>query len=289
MIQMALSKNISAAEIDFYQPLVAAYLKYGSVDKVFASLPENPGVSYPHFQRLLKKWGIVKSAGSQSRLAEAVYFLTALAKNNLPLETVYKTMPPSLKISAASLHRILSYIKRGLIRRTATALIITQKNNPANLLIGKDVSTPRPEIGKPYGALSLPMTFSKRSETSQTSITRVLQQEVFSNLALAGEMPAIVPPFQMPLMSIDIADVRTYVYSLTIPSALKSKIHSFKITDYHFISLAEISASNGLDSPYRAGVPEIASALLERVASNKEPLHINSDLNRQLATIPVYE
>ena len=287
---MTPSISLIQKEIEFYQPLVAAYLKYGSVDKVFAQFKENPGVSYAHFQRILQRWGIIKSAGSHGHMAEIAYFFSALAKNNIPLETLYKTMPPSLKISAASLHRVLSYIKRGITRRTATALIITVSGDPVNLLVGKDISTPRPEIGKLFGSISLPMTFSRRTETPQTSIYRVLQQEVFSNLALMRKLPHIVPPFQLPIMSIDVTDVRVYVYSLSIPVSLKSKLNSFKLTDYQFVTLEDIAKNTGFSSPFRAGIPEIATALLERNQSlDKEPIHLNSILNHQLATLPVYE
>ena len=47
--------RLSESEIEFYKPLVASYLKYGSVDKVFTDFANDTGVSYPHFHRILKQ------------------------------------------------------------------------------------------------------------------------------------------------------------------------------------------------------------------------------------------
>src|SRR3989344_942830 len=281
--------RLTELEIEFYKPLVASYLKYGSVDKVFTDFAHDTGVSYPHFHRILKQWGIIKSAGPQSRLAEAVYFLTALAKDNLPLETLYKTMPPSLQISAVTLHRILSYVKRGLTRRRGTALIVSPESNPTLALIGRDISTPRPEIGKPFGSLSLPMTYSKRTESAQDSILRVLQQEVPATLSVARRLPSLIPDDPKVVVMIDIADVRVRTYQVIIPDNLIDKLDSYKLTDLTFVPLTEIAASVGLDSGYRAGVPEIAAGLLAKAPTDLDrPLFLGSVLNQKLALLPAY-
>ena len=281
--------RLTELEIEFYKPLVASYLKYGSVDKVFTDFAHDTGVSYPHFHRILKRWGIVKSAGPQSRLTEAVYFLTALAKDNLPLETLYKTMPPSLQISAVTLHRILSYVKRGLTRRRGTALIVSPESNLTLALIGRDISTPRPEIGKPFGSLSLPMTYSKRTESAQDSILRVLQQEVAATLSVARRLPSLIPDDPKVVVMIDIADVRVRTYQVIVPNRLIEKLDSYKLTDLTFMPLSQIAANAGLESSFRAGVPEIAAGLLAKAPADLDrPLFLGSVLNQKLALLPAY-
>ena len=281
--------RLTNSEIEFYQPLVASYLKYGSVDKVFSDFSHDTGVSYPHFHRILKQWGIIKSAGPQSRFAEAVYFLTALAKDNLPLETLYKTMPASLQISAVTLHRILSYVKRGLTRRSGTALIVSPESDPSLALIGRDISSPRPELGKPFGSYSLPMTYSKRVESVHDAILRVLQQEVAATLSVARNLPPLVPADPRVLVMIDIADVRVRTYRVIVPDDLVKKLDSYKLTDLAFVALTEIAANVGLESSFRAGVPEIAAGLLAKAPSDFDtPLYLDSILNQKLALLPAY-
>lgn len=283
--------KLTSQEIEFYKPLIISYLKYGSVDKVFGKLYQNPGVSYPHFHRILKQWGIVKSAGPQSRLTEAVFFLTYLAKNKLPLQALYRTMPPSLKISAVTLHRILSYVKRGLTRRHATALVVSPEDQPKMALIGQDISIPRPEIGKPYGALSLPMTFSKRTESARSSVLRVIQQEVASNLTLNRLLPIdLVPNNLRTLLTIDIADVRVKVYQIFVPKNLITSLNSYKLTNLTFISLDELAGNVSLESRFRAGVPEIARGFIEIKGMGESEItpHYYSLLNQRLALLPAY-
>lgn len=282
--------RLTNSEIEFYKPLVASYLKYGSVDKVFTDFAHDTGVSYPHFHRILKQWGIVKSAGPQSRFAEAVYFLTALTKNSLPLEALYKTMPASLQISAVTLHRILSYVKRGLTRRHGTALIVSPEKDHHLALIGRDISTPRPELGKPFGSLSLPMTYSKRSEPVAEAIKRVLQQEVLTNLTLERKLPPdLIPKNPQLALTIDIADVRVSCYRISLTADLVHQVTSFKLHHLTLVPITEIALAGGLDSHYRAGVPEIAAGLLEtKMAPGEIVPHIWSNLNKKLALLPAY-
>jgi len=282
--------RLSEREIEFYKPLIALYLKYGSVDQVFSSQYYNTGVSYPHFHRILNEWGIIKSTGPQSHFAEAIFFLTALAKDKLPLESLYKTMPPSLQISAATLHRILSYIKRGLTRRHGTALLVSPESNPNLVLIGRDISTPRPELGKPFGSYSLPMTYAKGDESDHDSVLRTLQQEVAASLTLNRKLsPNLVSEKPGVNLTIDIADVRVKTYRLIIPDSLIEKLDSFKLADLTFIPLEQIGGISSLDSNFRAGVQEIAQAFLEiRDKSLATPPHYDSLLNRSLALLPAY-
>lgn len=283
------SLHLIDSEIEFYKPLIALYLKYGSVDQVFSSLYHNTGVSYPHFHRIIKDWGIVKSSGPQSHFSEAVYFLSAMVKERLPLEAVYKKMPPSLKISAATLHRILSYVKRGLTRRHGTALIVSPASNPDIVLIGKDVGTPRLELGKTYGDLSLPMTYSKGGESPHDSILRVLQQEVAATLTLTRELPTdVINDNPIVLFTIDIADVRVKTYKIILPDNLIPRIDSFKLKDLQFVPLTEVAEKNE-ENHFRAGVSEIAKAYIERGVNNRlSTPHFDCHLNRTLAVLPLY-
>lgn len=275
-------------EIEFYKPLIALYLKYGSVDQVFASKYQNTGVSYPHFHRILKEWGIVKSAGPQSRLAEAIFFLTALAKEKLPLEALYKTMPASLRISAVTLHRILSYVKRGLTRRHGTALLISPESDPGIILVGRDIGTPRPEIGKPYGSLSLPMTYAKGNESEHDSVLRTLQQEVATDLTVNLKQPEnLVPDEPHYCLSIDIADVRVRVYRLLVPDSLVGSLNSYKLSDLTFSPIDYVAEQSDFGSHFRTGVPEICRAYLEVEAAKTSTIpHVDSALNQRLALIP---
>lgn len=282
--------RLTESEIEFYKPLIALYLKYGSVDQVFASQHHNTGVSYPHFHRVLNEWGIIKSTGPQSRLAEAIFFLTALAKEKLPLEALYKTMPASLQISAVTLHRILSYIKRGLTRRHGTALLVSPESDINLVLIGRDISTPRPEIGKPYGSYSLPMTYAKGNESGHDSVLRTLQQEVAASLTVDRKLSTnLVPENPRVDLIIDIADVRVKTYHLIIPDKMVKELDSYKLANLTFIPLRQIAQQTDFGSHFRAGVPEITQAYLERKGEQTTtPPHYGSLLNRTLALLPAY-
>jgi len=56
----------------FNRFIISEYLKYGSVDEVFRRNDYNLPISYPGVQRLLDKWGIVKAAGPNTLLTEAL-------------------------------------------------------------------------------------------------------------------------------------------------------------------------------------------------------------------------
>ena len=70
----------------------------------------------------------------------------------------------------ATLHRIYRDVKKQVktgieertLRRTGTALVITTECNSERVLLGRDVSTPRLDLGKSFGSVSLPMGYSKR-------------------------------------------------------------------------------------------------------------------------------
>lgn len=292
-----MSKKISQEEREkrFNEFLVEQYLKHGSVDEVLRKNRYNLPVSYANYQRILDKWGIVKAAGPNSKLTESIEFFTHLAKDNIPLEELYKKMPPSFQTSATTLYRILAYVKEGLTRRVGCCLVITPYNNLKKILLGQDVSVPRIKLGKPYGATSLPMGYSRKRDSRKASIKRVLQQEVFAKQAIKGKLsPEIVPDNPSPFMYLDIADVRVTLYHIELPKNLSSlkSFSSFKLKDYKFIEACEIIQSNHRDSNFRVGVAEAVRGylrylkLLDRNLS-VNPLQHKSAINDELAEVVV--
>jgi hypothetical protein len=245
----------------FFRQIISEYLQYGSVDAVFRKHSYNLPISYPGFQRLLDKWGIVKAAGPNSKLSEAITFMVLLSDQKMPLETLYHSLPPSFKTSMATMHRILHNIKEGVIRRYGTALILTPDEDSRKILIAEDVSTPRLELGKPFGAISLPMGYSKGDEKAGTSILRVLQQEVFSEMAIERRFPyGVIPKNPKPFMYFDIADVRVAVYHLTLPSAFSSPkaLSSSKLVNYRYLNLETMISVGARKNHFRSGIKEMA-------------------------------
>ena len=284
-------ENISTEEREqqFLAHLVAEYLKYGSVDEVYKAHRYDIPISYPGFQRVLDKWGIVKAAGPNSKLSEALSFFVHLAKEQIPLETLYKKMPPSFQTSMGTLHRILSYMKEGVTRRVGTALVITPYNKPDYILVGNDISTPRAELGKPFGSVSLPMGFSRKRDTKQKAILHVLQQEVFTKQAIALTMPMDVITKDIdPFMYLDVVDVRVSIYHLSLPKELSTlkNFSSFKLENHRFLSIGNII--KGDTEHFRVGLIETALGYqrrLEMLDKNviANPIYEISSLNHELA------
>jgi hypothetical protein len=239
---------------------------------------------------VLDRWGIVKAAGPNNKLSETIDFFEELALEKIPLERLYKKLPPSFQTSAVTLHRILHYVRQGITRRSATALIITFEDNPREILIARDISTPRLEYGKPYGAFSIPMGFSKRKEARERSILRVLQQEVFTRQTIEGEFPAgIIPDNPKPFVYFDIADIRLFIYHLPLSKKLSSleNFDSYKLKDFQFANGEEIKANR---ENFRVGMTEVVSIYykyLEVLNSldAKAAFSVTSDLNRELASL----
>lgn len=286
-------KKLSPEEREqiFLTHLVAEYLKYGSVDEVYRVHKYDLPISYPGFQRVLDKWGIVKAAGPNSKLSEALSFFVHLAEEQIPLETLYKRMPPSFQTSMGTLHRILSYIKEGVTRRVGTALVVTPYGKSNYVLVGNDVSTPRVELGKPFGSVSLPMGFSRKRDTNQKAILRVLQQEVFAKQAIEQNMPGeIITENVEPFMFLDIADVRVSVYHLGLSKELSNlkNFSSFKLESHRFLPFGEIIKGNS--DHFRIGLVETILGYqrrLEMIDKNviANPIFETSSLNHELAAL----
>ena len=276
----------------FNKWLISEYLKYGSVDEVYKVNDYDIPISYMGFQRLLDKWGIVKAAGPNTRLTEALIFLEELSLEKIPLERLYKRMPPNFKASMATMHRILSHVRAETIRRVGTALVVTPFNNPSLVLVGNDVSPiVRTDVGKPYGSITLPMGYSKRTENRGTSILRVLQQEVFTLPTIEGKdtAPRVIPTHTNAFMYLDIADVRVAVYALTLPFELSDgkDFTSFKIENHRFMHLGEMIDKR---HNFRTGIKEIALGYqrhLEDKAVSPRPIFERSILNQELAKVAI--
>ena len=287
-------------EEEFNRRIIAEYLKYGSVDELFRANGYDLPISYPGVHRLLNRWGIVKSTGPNTKFSACIGFLVRMVEEEIPLESLYKRMPPSFRPSMTTLHRMYANVKREVkkhiedrnLRRVGSALVITPNNNSNLVLIGHDISTPRLDVGKSYGALSLPMGFSKREEKNSESVLRVLQQEVFSKQVVYRDMVYKIPPQIVPFMYVDVADVRVAVYHLRMPEELSTidKFTSYKITDFCFIDVSRLSGVGMKNSEIRAGTQEIAEGYLKYlsmkdISYRPDPIYVDSSLNLSLATL----
>lgn len=292
---MSKRKSSEDQERKFNENLVEHYLKYGSVDEVLRKNRFSIPISYAGFQRVLDKWGVIKAAGPNGKLSEIVDFMAHLAKDNIAIEDLYKKMPPSFRTSAATLYRVLGYIKEGLTRRIGTALVLTPYDSRERILIGKDISTPRIELGKPYGSLSLPMGYSSKADSRHDKILRVLQQEVFVNEAIKNALPLeIVPDDPTPFMYLDIADVRVAIFTIQLPKKFSSRnvFSSFKLKDFMFMSVDEMIHSKSENNYFRVGVREAVigykkylDLMNKKLVTN--PFQIRSKINKELATLTI--
>lgn len=275
---------------EFNKYLVREYFMCGSVDEVLRKHSYGLPISYANYQRILDKWEIVKAAGPNSKISEVLDFLTKLVEKNVPFEYLYKRMPPSFKTSAATIYRILGYVKEGVTRRIATGLIITPYSSRKKILVGEDVSKPRVELGKPFGSISIPMGFSRKVDPREEAILRVLQQEVFTESAIEGGVPDIIPARPKPFMFLDIADVRVEIFHINLPKKFSSleKFSSYKLTGYRYLDIEDAKKIEKERQKFRVGVYEAINGfrkcqgLLSRnLAFN--PLQYKSSLNYFLA------
>lgn len=269
-------------ELLFYKEIIGEYLRYGSVDQLFRASEYNLPISFAGVHRLLDSWGIVKAAGPNTKLSESISFLMLLAQEKIALETLYKRMPPSFQTSLSTLHRILSLIRQGVTRRVGTALLVSPYAYPDMVLIGKDISTPRLDVGKPYGATSLPMGYSKKGESRENSIARVLQQEVFTQMAVERTFPyGVIPENPRALFKLRIADVDVSVFHIAIPDDFISRFSSYKLVEQRLVpTLSILEQAEQLN--LRSGVYEAIERYVEGACGV-----FDSNLNLELAYLPI--
>lgn len=284
-----MSKEFSQRELNFYQTIISEYLQTGSVDEIFRRHSYDLPISYPGVHRLISRWGIVKSVGPNSKLSEAITFLVLLSDRKIPLERLYRELPPSFQTSMATMHRILHCIKEGVVRRFGTALVITPHKREDLVLVGEDITPPKIKLGKPFGAITLPMTYSGRKEDPGVSILRVLQQEVFSRLAIEKRFPLnMIPAIPKPFMHLKIADIGVAVYHLPLTREFseESVFSSFKVRHHQFASFEDISKlESGL--VVRSGVKEIIEGYRKYLNQESVVIEEVSQINLALAGVVV--
>lgn len=268
----------STKEKLFDQFLISEYLKHGSIEKVFSIHKYDLPLSFATYHRVLNKYGIVKSAGPNSKLSESLDVLSKLANYRLPLERIYNQhAPTSIKVSTNTLHRMLHYVRLRVTRRLGTALLITRQSEPDKFLLAQDKSLTQPKLGQPND-FSLPMTHSRMQDSPKQAISRVLQQEVFTKETIDLSFPQDLNlNDQKPLFYINIADIKVAVFQITIPDTYQN-FSSFKLDHYQFLTPEEISKLK-----LRPGVWDILNeATRQRFYPSSKPLVIDSSLNSLL-------
>lgn len=268
-------------EDGFEQFLVAEYLKCGSIDQVLARNQYGLPISFAGYHRVLTKFGVIKSAGPNSKLSESLYLLSLIANYKIPLEKIYRRYAPaSIRVSTNTIHRILHYMRLGLTRRQGVALLIENSERKGEYLMGNDMSLSQSVLGV-RGDLSLPMGHSKTGEDPKISIQRVMQQEVFTEQVITQKFPTeSIPLHPKPVMFINIADVRVSVYHLKISP--KERFSSYKLQNLAFVNPEKIK-----NSAIRPGVPEIISKFECIKNQNEETIAIelNSNLNQAILAL----
>ncbi|OGM04899.1 hypothetical protein A2715_04590 [Candidatus Woesebacteria bacterium RIFCSPHIGHO2_01_FULL_39_32] len=292
----------------YYDPFVWAYFKLGSVDTVIRLHPQH-GVSFAELHRELDKRGIIKLKGYNSGMKHAFYFFQEIVSSKLPIERLYKSMPPSLKekVSFPTLHRIWQNLAftdtpEEEIRRFGTMLVIQPEGNEDVVLVGRDVSPPNDKYGKKFGAWTFPMGFSSKGIPREGAL-RIFQQEVATPWAVNGFLSArgslmglILPEDRLPFMRLNIADVGVNAFQITLPRELcdLDNLDSFKLTDYRWTEVSELALQSPEDPIYRSGVVDVARKYLNLLSYREERLPIcqNSTLNsrlRELFVLPVFK
>ncbi len=264
-------------EKEFEKLLVTEYLKNGSIDKVFKLHNYNLPISFASYHRLLNKYQIVKSAGPNSKLSESLHVLSLLNTYKLPLERIYHRYTPStLQISTNTLHRVLHNVRLGITNRVGVALLIANTTETNKFLLGQDDSLVDPRLGH-KGDWSLPMGYTREQDSFETGIRRVLQQEVFTNQTIDYKFPKnIIPKNISPLFTINIADIKVYVFKIALQK--KYRFSSFKLKNFGFYNSQEISILK-----VRGGVKDILKLYLN---GTSEPTY-NSEFNQNLCLLPL--
>jgi len=270
-----------------HEPLEREYLKFSDdwfIDRYFragsveaALMAEELPISVASYHRLIQRMGIVPSAGRHTSLPEVLHFFKVKAlRPGTPLEEVYRSMPPSFQTSLMTLHRIYHHIERNLVRRNGVALII--KNDEDSIL----VATERTENNryKLNGEITVPMGFSKDTDSAATAIFRILQQEVSTELASTifatnGKMYTNLEDSpQKPILKLRILDVDVNVYEVTLAPSLYNSFTSYKLVNHQFVEPLSLLNVDTL----RIGMHEIVCAHVYGAQSVVQLSHLNQDL-----------
>lgn len=263
----------------FEEYLVREYFRLGSINKVFEEHKYDLPISFAGFDRVLTRFGIVKSAGPNSKISESLYILSLLANYKIPLEKAYHLhAPKNIQVSTNTLHRILHYTRLGLTRRQAAALIITPKGQPNKVLLGNDLSLTKSSIGN-KGDYSLPMGHSKTGEPLGDTITRIMQNEVFTEKTINQSFPwTVIPKHIKPLVCVNVADILVSIYKLEIPLKY-SQFQSYKLSNIKFYEIDNLP-----EKSFRPGVKEILNYYKNQdnyTVTGEVPV-LNSELNAKI-------
>ncbi|MBP7119375.1 hypothetical protein KBA63_04805 [Candidatus Woesebacteria bacterium] len=253
------------------------YFKHGSVEAAVSNNDYLP-ISIANFHKLIKRAGIIGSAGRHTSLPEVLHFFreAALAPE-MPLEALYRTMPTTFKTSMVTLHRIYNNIEREIVRRRGVALIISPEGDPNRILVGQE--THGGNRYKHAGDKTIPMGFAKKEteETTLESVLRILQQEVSVNKTIQGalryqqqsDIVQYLSNEQMdPFVQVTILDVRVDVYRLILPEEFLTDLSSYKLYGFGFQTAQEIQLSDNL----RPGVAEIVNIHDRGYLTSEEPV-----------------
>lgn len=271
--------NTEESQKSFEQFLIKEYFRLGSINKVFSDHKYNLPISFAGFDRLLSKYQVVKSAGPNSKLSESLYVLSLLANYKIPLEKAYHQLAPkTVQVSTNTLHRMLHFTRLGLTRRQGVALVISPQGQQDKVLIGSDLSLTNSSLGN-KGDLSLPMGHSKIGEPITDSITRILQNEVFTDNVIAQNFPwNIIPQHNKPIASINIADIQVFIYKLELPKNI-SKFSSFKLSGLKYCDINNLPKNT-----FRPGVKDILNFYLntDNISSDIGVPAFDSELNMKI-------
>lgn len=272
--------------------LIDRYFKYGSVEEALSNTKESVPFSFADMHRKLESAGIVKSAGRQTSFSEALHFFRQKQMEpGTPLESLYKSMPLSFKTSMETLHRIYNRMvevkQSSVVSRYATALVVTKEATPDQILVAHESSS-REKYGKVAGQLSLPMTFSRATDTPIQRIVRVLQQEVVTDDAIGKRfidtkyLESILSGIHGPYLIYRLLDVEITCYGITLPETI-SCFSSYKLSEHQYIPAQIIVNSDEKD--FRIGVPEMVKEYCNQTALQEVPV-ITSDFNLAIAAVP---
>lgn len=252
------------------------YFKHGSVEASVAKNDYLP-ISIANYHKLIKRYGVVGSAGRHTSLPEVLHFFREAALTpDTPLEALYKTMPASFKTSMVTLHRIYNNMEREVVRRSGVALLISPESDTTKILIGQE------SVGNRYkhaGDKTIPMGFAKKmeGEDKMESIVRIMQQEVSTDNTLNGSFaykpnsPLVQVLHQQelaPLVQIHILDVQVQTFRIILPDALLTDLSSYKLTNYSFEEPDDVLSLANL----RPGVTEMVATHMSGTSFIESPL-----------------
>jgi hypothetical protein len=270
------------------QKLILRYLASSSIEEANQGLPVNERVTNGIYENLLKEWGIVKYVGPDKQYPEILYLLSESIFNGISIDKSYLKRPLSLEVTLDAVREVFDNIRDGRVLRTATALVLSPEGDPNKVVVGDDYSVPRAKVGKFLGSLTLPECFSKLTENLETSILRVLQREVFSDLA-AEKVPLLdkVRISHAPIGFVIVADVKVTCLRGTIPTDLTGELSSPTILNLGCSHVEDVLALRE-GKFIRAGLHETVAEYQRFLDSGSSfvPRVVTSRLNREITQLP---